>query len=159
MFVEKINLSNYRNIQKLNLKLSPHINVLFGENAQGKTNIIESIFFLSSGRSFRPYSLKNLIGPFYKKAIIEATIVNKEDEVNLIRAEIENNRMFYINNTRSYKKHYDFLKTVIFSPDSLRAIKDSNETRRTLIDDALSGLGFEEVYLFNKMLKEKNCLS
>lgn len=53
MYIDKIILKNYRNYEEQEIELNPHINVFYGDNAQGKTNILESIFMSSFGKSFR----------------------------------------------------------------------------------------------------------
>ena len=53
MHVDKIMLKNYRNFEHLELELTPHVNIFYGQNAQGKTNLLESIYFCATGRSHR----------------------------------------------------------------------------------------------------------
>ena len=53
MWINEINLTNFRNYENKKIKLTPNVNLFYGENAQGKTNIIESIFLSSIGKSFR----------------------------------------------------------------------------------------------------------
>ena len=61
MYIEKINLKNFRNYEEQDIKLNPHINIFYGNNAQGKTNILESIFLCGFGKSFRTSKEKEMI--------------------------------------------------------------------------------------------------
>ena len=71
MWINDIKLNNFRNYDKKEIKLHENINVFYGENAQGKTNIIESIFLSSIGKSFRTNKEKELIKFNEEKALIE----------------------------------------------------------------------------------------
>ena len=71
MWINNIKLKNFRNYNDKEIKLHENINVFFGENAQGKTNIIESIFLCSIGKSFRTNKEKELIKFEKEKAIVE----------------------------------------------------------------------------------------
>ena len=61
MYIEKIKLQNFRNYKQLELNLNKNINIIYGNNAQGKTNILESIFLCSFGKSFRTTKEKEMI--------------------------------------------------------------------------------------------------
>ena len=87
MWINNIKLKNFRNYNDKEIKLHENINVFFGENAQGKTNIIESIFLCSIGKSFRTNKEKELIKFEKEKAIVEI-IYNKKDRDGKIKIEI-----------------------------------------------------------------------
>ena len=61
MYIESLELKNFRNYEELSIVLDPGTNILYGDNAQGKTNIIESIFLCSMGKSFRTTKDKEMI--------------------------------------------------------------------------------------------------
>ena len=71
MFIENIRLENFRNYEKQEIKLNKKVNIIYGNNAQGKTNIIESIFICSMGKSFRAKKDKELIKLGKEKACVE----------------------------------------------------------------------------------------
>ena len=71
MFIERIKLENFRNYEKQEIKLNEKVNIIYGDNAQGKTNIIESIFICSMGKSFRAKKDKELIKLGKEKACVE----------------------------------------------------------------------------------------
>ncbi len=71
MWINKIKINNFRNYNQQELRLEENINILYGENAQGKTNIIEAIFLGSMGKSFRARKDKEMINLNAQKAEIE----------------------------------------------------------------------------------------
>ena len=71
MWIKRIKISNFRNYQQEEIELGKNINILYGENAQGKTNIIEAIFLSSMGKSFRAKKDKEMICLNSEKANIE----------------------------------------------------------------------------------------
>ena len=136
--LEKLELSNFRNINKLQLDFGKGVNIFLGKNGQGKTNIIESIYLLTKGHSFRPG--KN--DTFIKKGDNNSKVIGfikgrgREDEVSL--SLLGNKKIFEINKKRiSSIKLAKSYSNVLFSPESLSAIKNGPEERRSLVDDFL----------------------
>jgi len=74
MYLKHLNLINYRNIENLNIEFEKKFTILHGDNAQGKTNIIESIYLFGYLKSFRQYKNLDLIGPYYKESSITSYI-------------------------------------------------------------------------------------
>ena len=93
MYIEKLELNNFRNYKKLDLKLEQNINIFYGDNAQGKTNILEAIFLCAFGKSFRTNKEKELINLdenffdislIYKKSDRDGKIqINFSDKKNI----------------------------------------------------------------------------
>ena len=79
MIIESIELQNYRNIEKLKLPLGEKNNILYGDNAQGKTNLLEAIFFGSTGKSFRFCKDKELINFGAEEAHLKMILKKKGD--------------------------------------------------------------------------------
>ena len=96
MWISKINLINFRNYNKEEIKLEKNINIFYGENAQGKTNIIESIFMGSMGKSFRAKKDAERIKLGQKNSIIEI-FFEKEDRDGKIKIELSNKKNKIIN--------------------------------------------------------------
>ena len=71
MYIENIKLNHFRNYEQLELQLNPNINIFYGDNAQGKTNILEAIFLGSFGKSFRTNKEKEMIQFKEEKAFVE----------------------------------------------------------------------------------------
>ena len=78
--MENIRLENFRNYEKKEIKLNKKVNIIYGDNAQGKTNIIESIFICSMGKSFRAKKDKELIKLGKEKACVEVDY-KKQDRI------------------------------------------------------------------------------
>ena len=118
MYINKIKLENFRNYEIEEIEFDKNINIIYGDNAQGKTNILEAIFVCSLGKSFRTNREKELINKekFYSK--IEM-ISSKEDRKVKINFELQDKKKFYINDIQA-KKTSDILGKnyiVLFTPE------------------------------------------
>lgn len=143
MTVNEIFLDGFRNYYGGTARLEDKVNVIVGQNAQGKTNLIESIFYLTSGRSFRPAADKDLIAHDRQCAYIKADIQSggrsQTVEAKLYRGR---RRELYANGVK-LKKASELsgrLMAVVFGPDDLDIIKDGAAVRRKLMDQCLSQL-------------------
>ena len=96
MWIKDIKLNNFRNYNNKEIQLHENINVFFGENAQGKTNIIESIFLCSIGKSFRTNKEKELIKFNCEKASVQINY-QKSDRDGNIKIEIGEKKQVYLN--------------------------------------------------------------
>lgn len=160
MEVLNLELLNFRNYEKLNLKFSPEKNIIIGKNGMGKTNIIEAIYVLALTKSFRGNGDSILIGDYQDFLKISADIKTTfVDNYKIIISKDE--KRVKINNTK-IKKFSDYvskINIVLFSVDDLKLIKDTPSTRRKLINIELSQLNNEYLYLlnsYNKILKQRN---
>jgi len=125
MHINKIKLSNFRNYSNQEIILDKGINIFYGDNAQGKTNIIESIFLCSLGKSFRSSKDKELIK--FNELFSEVSIdYEKQDRTGNIKAEIGEKKEFFINGVKQNKVSniVGKINIVIFSPDDIEIIKD-----------------------------------
>ena len=95
MWISKVKLNNFRNYESQEIYLNEGINLFYGENAQGKTNIIESIYLCSVGKSFRTRRDQELIKFDKNKAEVELEF-NKSDRDGKIKIEIENKKIFLL---------------------------------------------------------------
>ena len=160
MYIKNIKLENFRNYEKQEINLDKNINIIYGNNAQGKTNIIESIFVCSMGKSFRAKKDKELIKLGENKAIIEIEY-EKKDRKGQIKAEIENKKIFYANGVKQ-NKISDIIgkvNTVIFTPDTIDIIKDDPDTRRRFLNMVISSLRPKYIHLmsnYKKCLEQRN---
>jgi len=143
MIVNELYLDGYRNYSNTTARFIDGVNVITGRNAQGKTNLIEAIFYLTAGRSFRPANDKELIKFDNETACIRAGIVSGEREQTLeARIFLGRRREFYANDVK-LKKAAELagrLTAVMFSPDDLTLIKDGAAVRRKMMDNCLSQL-------------------
>ena len=102
MNINKIKLKNFRNYTEQEIELDPHINVFYGDNAQGKTNILEAIFISGFGKSFRTSKEKEMIKKGEKYANIEVEYQKKERN-GKIKINISEKKVIYLNNIKIKK--------------------------------------------------------
>ena len=160
MWINNIKLNNFRNYDKKEIKLHGNINVFYGENAQGKTNIIESIFLCSIGKSFRTNKEKELIKFNEEKALIEINF-QKSDRDGNIKIEIGDKKQIYLNGIK-LKKISELLgniNIVIFTPDDINILKGGPQNRRKFLDIMISQLRPNYMHiltLYLKTLEQRN---
>jgi len=143
MIVKELFLEGFRNYSDVTARFDDGVNVITGRNAQGKTNLIEAIYYLTAGRSFRPASDKELITFDRETACIRASIVSNEREQTLeARIFRGRRRELYANEVKLLKttELTGRLTAVLFCPDDLTIIKDGAAVRRKLMDSCLSQL-------------------
>lgn len=141
MYINSIILENFRNYKDQTINLNENINIIHGNNAQGKTNIIEAVFLCSYGKSFRAKKDSDLIKFDEKIARVEVSY-KKTDREGKIKGEIEDKKTFYINGVKQ-SKISDILgkiNVVIFTPDDIEIIKDGPQRRRKFLDMLISSL-------------------
>jgi len=161
VIINQILLKNYRNYENSKINFCKNINVIIGENAQGKTNILESIYFLAITKSYRTNDDNNLIKFGKNNFKISAKINDDEVPKNIIITLNQNKKSIFINNNE-IKKIYDFigiLNVIMMAPDDLEIIKGSPAIRRNTLNIELSKLS--KVYIqkyneYNKILKIRN---
>ena len=154
MWIKNIKLNNFRNYNNENINLEKNINIFYGENAQGKTNIIESIFLCSMGKSFRAKKDSEMINLNSENAIIELEYF-KSDRNGKIKIEIGNKKNIYINGIK-IKKLSELLgkiNIVIFTPDDINILKGGPQNRRRFLDIMISQLKPNYIYNLNMYLK------
>lgn len=154
MYIEKIKLNNFRNYEELELNLNKNINIIYGNNAQGKTNILESIFLSSFGKSFRTNKEKEMIRFGQDKSLIDI-FFQKKDRDGKIRIEIGNKKQISLNGIK-IKKLSELLgniNIVIFTPDDINILKEGPAKRRRFLDMLIGQLRPNYVYSLNMYLK------
>ena len=161
MYIKKLKLHNFRNYKSLNVTLTKGINIIYGENAQGKTNLLESIYVLGLTKSHRSFIDNNLINNEGEYLTIEGIINNNKID-NKLNIYIDNKTKLLKFNNNTIKKISDYISLmniIIFYPDDLELIKGSPQIRRKYINLELSQL-YSNYYLlineYNKILKLRN---
>ncbi len=158
--IEKLRLFQFRNFEDQLIEFSPTANIFIGQNGQGKSNILESIHYLFLGESFRPAQTQHLVREGQTRAAIQ--ILNKiGDSQNKINLKIESGkRTVEINGKKAQPMDLSKIEIpILFSPESLNAIKGSSEERRRLVDHMLICLNPKSAPLianFRKLLRTKN---
>ena len=158
--IERLILSNFRNYQSQDIKFGGKINILTGENGQGKTNILEAIYFLSFLRSFRTRSIDDLkkIGTsgFYLGAELLAEKWNRFAEIRSF------DKKFLSIDKVPVKKSSDFIglvKPIVFSHEDIKFITGTAKTRRRNLDIFISLLSkdyFSDLQNYSLALKSRN---
>lgn len=137
MYLEKLELRNYRNYEHVSLEFGTDSVLILGDNGQGKTNLLESIYFLSTGKSHRTQDHSELINWNADYSILRAVIKGP----HLLEIELRKDAGIKIRIDKTYRKRKkDFvflLPAVIFSPDDLKIVKESPSNRRDFLDEVL----------------------
>ncbi len=161
MYLENIELQNFRNYDTTELSFSPSINVLIGENAQGKTNLIESIYFLAMSRSHRTSRDRELIRWDSDFSKVKGLLKKKSHSVPLEIILSKRGKMAKLNHLEQ-KKLSDYigqLNVILFAPEDLSLVKGSPSVRRKFIDMELGQMN--KIYLhhlaqYQRILKQRN---
>ena len=154
MHINKIKLQNFRNYNEQEIILNKSINVFYGDNAQGKTNILEAIFLCTFGKSFRTNKEKELIklGKDNANVIIE---YEKKDRDGKISISISDKKQILVNGIK-IKKLSELLgniNIVIFTPDDINILKGGPALRRRFLDMMIGQLKPNYVYTLNMYIK------
>ena len=160
MKLESLKLVDYRNISKLEVEFDESVNVIFGLNGQGKTNLVESIDFLSSLRSFRNDPSDSLIKLNSDFSAIEARF--KEMSIkHHVRLVLNSSGTKIVFNKQELKRNSDFIgifNVITFSPGDVTLFKDSPKRRREFMDEEISKMSPSYYHLildYRKVLKER----
>lgn len=143
MKVDRIELDGFRNFEAFTADFSPEMNVIRGENAQGKTNLMEAIAFFSGAKSHRARSDGELIGFSHQTARLHAEVAARERTFAadiILRRGLR--RSITVNGVKKQKtaELYDMLHTVLFCPEDLSLVKDGAAQRRRFLDRAIAQL-------------------
>lgn len=163
MILKELEIFQFRNLQKVTLSLSEGLNFIIGRNGQGKTNLVEAIHILSTGRSFRTSTLKNTIHWDCTEAAVAATLQQSISDRNLRVILKERSREYHIDGkrVRSLVEFVGTLVSVSFAPDDLRLIRGGPVERRKFIDkhivDATPST-LRHFTAYQRALKHKNAL-
>ncbi len=161
MRIDKLKLKNFRNYTDLDMQFNSKLNIIIGNNAQGKTNILEAIYYLSITKSNLPVNDKICIRKNQVFAKIIGEIQDKNGNKKLQILMNENGKKLEING-KEIKKHSEYignLKVIIFNPDDIRLIKEAPGNRRRFLNIEISQL--HERYIsvlneYNLVLKQRN---
>lgn len=161
MILKKIELKNFRNYEHFSSRFYKGINIIYGDNAQGKTNLLESIYVLGITKSHRSFIDNNLIMEGKNKAFISGYINKGSLDIKLDVTIDNYKKALSIDNT-SIKKVSDYISNmniIIFYPDDLELLKGSPQIRRKYFNLELSQL-YSNYYIlineYNKLLKIRN---
>ncbi|MEK4697991.1 DNA replication/repair protein RecF [Solibacillus sp. FSL R7-0668] len=163
MNIERLQLTNYRNYESLTLDFSNKINVFIGENAQGKTNVMESIYVLAMAKSHRTANDKELIRWQADYGKIEGVINKRYGSVPIELTISKKGKKGKINHLEQTKlsNYIGQMNVVMFAPEDLNIVKGSPQIRRRFIDmeiGQISPVYLHDLLTFQKILKQRNHL-
>ena len=161
-YLKEAELNNFRCHSNLKIELSPDINIIVGNNAVGKTSILESIYFLGACKSFKTSEDLNLIKNGEKFFYIKGFLVDDTKEYKIVSAFIaDKGKKISVNDKtiKSLSEYYGFLNVVCFSPADLKLINGEPRIKRRFLDINIGQT--DKIYLKNvsdytKELKERN---
>lgn len=160
MIFERLRLVNFRNYRDVVLSFSPRVNVFLGENGQGKTNLLEAMYMISQGDSFRYSDNSTLINSSNQEALIQALITQNELHYKLKMGLSKSRKVLTLNDKRVNSADVrKVFASVVFSPESLASIKEGADHRRELVDELLITFDRRNVSLiadYRKALKTRN---
>ncbi len=163
MLIKRIGLKNFRNHQSLSFEFTDHLNILTGLNAVGKTNIVEAIYYLSLGRSFRTSEDVDLIKKNHERAEIDATILEGELTRKIKIIITKTGRMVMINgkNISKLSELSKCVNVILFQPKDVMLFSGPPRDRRNFLDIAISkksSIYLDYISRYDKVLKERNDL-
>lgn len=163
MIIEQLKLINYRNYESLSLDFSPKINVFIGENAQGKTNVMESIYVLAMAKSHRTSNDKELIRWKADYGKIEGVVQNRYGGFPMELSITKKGKKGKVNHLEQSKlsNYIGQMNVVMFAPEDLNVVKGSPQARRRFIDmeiGQISPVYLHDLLNFHKLLKQRNHL-
>lgn len=164
MKIIKLKAENFRNIENQTIEFSPDTNLIWGNNAEGKTNIVEAIYYFANSKSFRTSNDRDLIRFGSEEAKISA-IFDDEGRRCTYEAVISKNakRAFFYNGIKISKMSEFFgnFRAVLFVPEHLRIIKNGPSERRALLDASICQFRksyISDLYRYSKLAAEKNAI-
>ncbi len=164
MHVSSLRLSHFRNYEALEVGFHPKLNLFLGPNAQGKTNVLEALYCLSTTRSFRAAADEEMIQFGQEAGAIEG-VLHREEGQEAIRLELRKskNKALFVNGKKQKKLSslLGRLPAVVFSPDDLFLVKGGPSLRRRYLDGTI--LQIDQGYLahlqhYERTLKQRNSL-
>lgn len=163
MWIKSLRLRNFRNYLYQDIEFNDNINIFLGDNAQGKTNLLESIYYLANAKSFKKTRDKDLIMFSEKKMSLNGLIRKKNSFKKVEIDASKDKKEIHVNDIRydTSKDLRALFKLVLFTPEDLTIIKDGPNFRRKLIDDIITSVDYSYKGLkrdFDKILTNRNKL-
>nr|WP_295972450.1 DNA replication/repair protein RecF [uncultured Bacillus sp.] len=161
MFIKQLHLENYRNYNQLEASFENKVNVILGENAQGKTNVMESIYVLAMAKSHRTSNDKDLIRWDSEYAKIEGRVQKNSGSIPLELIIAKKGKKAKFNHIEQQKlsQYVGNMNVVMFAPEDLNLVKGSPQVRRRFIDmeiGQISPVYLHEAGQLNKILQQRN---
>ncbi|MSN98270.1 DNA replication/repair protein RecF [Bacillus paralicheniformis] len=161
MYIQNLTLSSYRNYERLDLQFENKVNVIIGENAQGKTNLMEAIYVLAMAKSHRTSNDKELIRWDEDYAKIEGRVIKKNGSVPIQLVISKKGKKGKVNHIEQQKlsQYVGAVNTIMFAPEDLNLVKGSPQVRRRFLDmeiGQVSPVYLHDLSLYQKILSQRN---
>lgn len=162
MYIEKVSLTNYRNYETLDLTFGPGVNLILGDNAQGKTNLLESLYMSAMGRSFRTNRDQEMIQFGKKFARVEIGAIRNQEKIQIEIKILPGSKKTIRKNKVTLRRTSELLDSVlivIFSPEDLKIVKEEPEKRRKFLDRELCQISpayYDSWNNYRKILQQRN---
>lgn len=155
MFINHLQLNNYRNYDELKLSFDNKINIFQGFNAQGKTNILEALYLLALAKSHRTSKDKELVQWGHSFSVIKGSIQTKKGKLNLDIQISSKGKKVKVNNLekRKLSEYIGAFNVVMFSPEDLTLVKGSPHYRRKFLDVEIGQMSPSYLYHLSQYLK------
>lgn len=163
MFINHLQLKNYRNYTALNLSFDNQINIFYGNNAQGKTNILEAIYMLALAKSHRSSKEKELVRWGQSFSIIKGSLNTRRGVMNLEIQLSDKGKRVKINNLekRKLSEYIGSFNVIMFGPEDLNLVKGSPQNRRRFLDMEIGQVSPTYIYhlsKYQKIIQQRNNL-
>jgi DNA replication and repair protein RecF len=161
MYIEQLKLRSYRNYEQLDIEFENKVNVILGENAQGKTNVMESIYVLAMAKSHRTSNDKDLIRWDEEYAKIEGRVEKQHGSLPLQLVISKKGKKAKCNHIEQQRlsQYVGNLNVVMFAPEDLHLVKGSPQVRRRFIDmeiGQVSPVYLHDMGQYQKILQQRN---
>ena len=161
MYLKHFIAQNYRNLEPFDVNFDPNVNVFIGQNAQGKTNLLEAIYFLALTRSHRTSNDKELIAFGQDYANISGHVYKIQNDLALRVLITKKGKKVWVNRIEQAKlsKYVGQLNAILFSPEDLDLIKGAPALRRRFMDQEFGQVDSEYLYFagkYRQVLQQKN---
>lgn len=164
MFFKSLQMKNFRNYIDEEIFFHPKVNILSGDNAQGKTNLLEALYIMSHGKSFRTNKDSEMIMFGKQKASVKTVSIKENSCSATVEINIEKTQKIVKINGYKINKNSEMLENVyivVFSPEDLKIVKDEPEKRRKFINRELCQLKpvyYDNLARYKKILIQRNFL-
>ena len=161
MYLKHFIAQNYRNLQQFEVDFDPNVNIFIGQNAQGKTNLLEAIYFLALTRSHRTSNDKELIAFGKDYANVSGHIYKSQVDLSLRVLITTKGKKVWVNRVEQAKlsNYVGELNAILFSPEDLDLIKGAPNLRRRFMDQEFGQISAEYLYFagkYKQVLQQKN---
>lgn len=161
MYLGRFKQSGFRNLALLDLEFDPHVNVFLGENAQGKTNLLEAIYFLALSRSHRTSNDREMIAFGQDFASLAGRVHKRQLDLDLRIVISKKGKSAWVNRVEQARlsKYVGHLNAILFSPEDLELVKGAPSLRRRFMDLEFGQINPEYLYFasqYRQLLQQRN---